>query len=64
MAHSGQDDPRPMVSYVSDCDPAAWQMPVSIARKLQAFIFLIWNSRSGMLLHPDRVRELRLPVSP
>lgn len=38
MARVGADDGRPMVVfYFSDCDPAGWQMPVSVARKLQAF---------------------------
>ena len=31
-------DPRKMIVFtISDCDPAGWQMPISIARKLQAF---------------------------
>lgn len=53
-AQSGQDDPRPVVVFcVSDCDPAGWQMPISIARSWKPSrlrIFLIWNSRSGVLL--------------
>ena len=24
------------VFYFADCDPAGWQMPISVARKLQA----------------------------
>jgi hypothetical protein len=38
MAKTGAQDGRPMmVLYFSDCDPAGWQMPVSVGRKLQAF---------------------------
>jgi hypothetical protein len=38
MAQVGADDGRPMVVLCfSDADPAGWQMPISIARKLQAF---------------------------
>lgn len=38
MATSAVADGRPMVVLCfSDADPAGWQMPVSIARKLQAF---------------------------
>jgi hypothetical protein len=38
MASIGAEDGRPMVVFCfSDCDPAGWQMPISIGRKLQAF---------------------------
>jgi hypothetical protein len=38
MARVGAEDGRPMVVMCfSDADPAGWQMPISIARKLQAF---------------------------
>ncbi len=37
MAQSAARDGRPMVVfYFHDCDPSGWQMPVSLARKLQA----------------------------
>ncbi|HEY3034415.1 MAG TPA: hypothetical protein VGJ54_07135, partial [Streptosporangiaceae bacterium] len=37
MARIGAQDGRPMVVLCfSDADPAGWQMPISIARKLQA----------------------------
>jgi hypothetical protein len=37
MARVGAEDGRPMVVVCfSDADPAGWQMPISIARKLQA----------------------------
>ncbi len=38
MARVGADDGRPMrVLYFSDADPSGWQMPISVARKLQGF---------------------------
>jgi hypothetical protein len=38
MAKVGAEDGRPMVVMCfSDADPAGWQMPLSISRKLQAF---------------------------
>jgi hypothetical protein len=38
MAVTGAEDGRPMVVLCfSDADPAGWQMPISISRKLQAF---------------------------
>lgn len=38
MARIGAEDGRPMVVVCfSDADPSGWQMPISIARKLQAF---------------------------
>jgi hypothetical protein len=43
MASEGAADGRPMVVFCfSDCDPAGWQMPISIARKLQAFGALLF----------------------
>jgi hypothetical protein len=38
MATNGAEDGRPLIVFtVSDFDPAGWQMPISIGRKLQAF---------------------------
>ena len=38
IAHRAATDGRPaVVLYFADADPAGWQMPVSVARKLQAF---------------------------
>ena len=38
LAADAASDGRPLVVlYFADCDPAGWQMPVSVARKLQAF---------------------------
>ena len=34
---AAEDGRHMVVSTVSDCDPSGWQMPISIARKLQAF---------------------------
>jgi hypothetical protein len=69
MAKSTGDDPRPMIVFtISDCDPAGWQMPVSIARKLQAFKVhnfpdMCFQVRRTALLF-DHVKEFRLPGSP
>jgi hypothetical protein len=69
MASAAADDGRPMVVlYFSDADPAGWQMPISVARKLQALKVLL----SGMpdfevrrvALTPDQVREHGLPSTP
>jgi hypothetical protein len=69
MAKVGAGDGRPMVVVCfSDADPAGWQMPVSIARKLQAFRegwfadlrFLVLRAA----LTPDQVREYGLPSTP
>lgn len=41
LAKVGAEDGRPMVVfYFSDADPAGWQMPISVSRKLQAFTAL------------------------
>jgi hypothetical protein len=69
MARVGAADGRPMVVFTfSDCDPAGWQMPISIGRKLQAFKTLLFKEldfevyRVG--LTPDHVREYGLPSTP
>lgn len=69
MARNGADDGRPMVVLCfSDADPAGWQMPISIGRKLQAFTTnlypqLDWQVRR-VALTPDQVREHGLPSTP
>jgi hypothetical protein len=69
MAKDGASDGRPMQIFtLSDCDPAGWQMPVSIGRKLQAlhdlsFPTLQFALRPIALTH-DQVRELGLPSTP
>jgi hypothetical protein len=69
MAKAGAEDGRPMIVFaISDCDPAGWQMPISIARKLQAFKSsqfpeLEFQVRRVALI-PDQVREYGLPSTP
>ena len=69
MAQTAAADGRPMVVlYFADCDPAGWQMPVSVGRKLQAFKASLFPNlefevhRVG--LTPDQVREYGLPSTP
>jgi hypothetical protein len=69
MARVGAEDGRPMVVlYFADCDPAGWQMPISVSRKLQAFQVTLFPDldfevhRVG--LTPDQVREYGLPSTP
>jgi hypothetical protein len=62
-------DGRPLVLFtVSDCDPAGYQMPISIGRKLQAFKDLLFPKLKfevvPVALTPDQVRELDLPSTP
>jgi hypothetical protein len=69
MARTAAEDGRRMVVfYLSDCDPSGWQMPVSLARKLQALEVLLfegmeWEVRP-ICLTPDQVREYGLPYAP
>lgn len=69
MAKNAAEDGRPMVMFTfSDCDPAGWQMPVSIGRKLQAlkegfFPDLEFQVRPVGLL-PEHVKEYGLPSTP
>jgi hypothetical protein len=69
MAKAAVDDGRPLVAlYFADCDPSGWNMPISLARKLQAFrqnvlpelVFRI--HRVGVL--PAHVIERELPETP
>jgi hypothetical protein len=69
MARIGAEDGRPMVVLCfSDCDPAGWQMPISIGRKLQAFQTLEFPDLAfevqRVALTPDQVREHDLPYTP
>jgi hypothetical protein len=69
MASEGAGDGRTMIVLtVSDCDPAGWQMPISIARKLQAFQALEFADLSFQVhrvgLLPEQVRDLDLPSTP
>jgi hypothetical protein len=69
MAEIGAEDGRRMVVfYLADCDPAGWQMAVSVARKLQAFKALEFPELDfevrRVALLPDQVREYGLPSTP
>jgi hypothetical protein len=69
MARTGSEDGRPMVVlYFSDADPSGWQMPISVARKLQALKTLEFPGLNFEVhraaLTPDQVREYGLPDSP
>jgi hypothetical protein len=69
MAKDADADGRPLVVFtLSDCDPAGHQMPVSIARKLQALRDLLFNDLTfevvPVALTVEQVRELGLPSTP
>jgi hypothetical protein len=69
IAKEASEDGRPLVLFtLSDCDPAGHQMPVSIARKLQAFADLFFPSLTfevvRIALTPEQVREEDLPSTP
>ncbi|HRD60451.1 MAG TPA: hypothetical protein PLZ93_00520 [Nocardioides sp.] len=69
MASRGARDGRPLVVlYFSDCDPAGWQMPISVGRKLQAFRATLFPELEVQVrrvaLMPDQVREHALPSTP
>jgi hypothetical protein len=69
IAKIGAADGRPMVIlYFADCDPAGWQMPISVGRKLQAFKTLLFPDlvyeMHRVALTPDQVRTYDLPVTP
>lgn len=69
IAKTGAEDGRPMVVMCfCDADPAGWQMPISIARKLQAFQTLRFADLDFQVhrvgLTPDQVREFDLPSTP
>ena len=69
MAEVGARDGRPLVVFtICDCDPAGWQMMLSIARKLQAFRDLLFPELRFQLrqvgLTPEQVRTYGLPSTP
>jgi hypothetical protein len=70
MAETAADDGRELVVAVfADCDPAGYQMSVSIGHKLRAFRDLHYpNSLSFRVITPtltvDQVKELGLPSTP
>jgi hypothetical protein len=69
IAKDASEDGRPMVMFtMADCDPAGYQMSVSIGRKLQAFRDLLFPKLRfevvPVALTVDQVRELELPSTP
>ena len=69
MAKVGAEDGRAMVVlYFVDADPAGWQMPISVGRKLQAFRASLFPELDFQVhrvaLTPDQVRTHRLPSAP
>jgi hypothetical protein len=69
MAKTGAEDGRPMAVFVfADCDPAGYQMSVSIAHKLRAFKEGWFPDLDFRVLAPgltvDQVREFALPSTP
>jgi hypothetical protein len=69
MCKAGANDGRKMIVLtLSDFDPSGWQMPVSIARKAQAFKDLFFPDLEYEI-HPvslllEQVVELDLPSTP
>jgi hypothetical protein len=69
IAEEANADGRPLVLFtLSDCDPAGHQMPVSIARKLQAFADLFFHDLRfevvRVALTPEQVKAEDLPSTP
>jgi hypothetical protein len=69
IAKDAAEDGRPLVMFtLSDCDPAGHQMPVSIARKLQAFRDMFFKDLKfevvRVALTPEQVRAENLPSTP
>jgi hypothetical protein len=69
LAEAAARDSRPLVVlYFSDCDPSGWNMPIEVARKLQAFKTLHFPELEFQChraaLTPDQVRRYGLPISP
>jgi hypothetical protein len=67
-ARAAQDGRPTVVFYFSDFDPAGNQMPVSVARKLQALRDLLYPDLDiqvhQVALTHDQVRDLGLPSTP
>jgi hypothetical protein len=69
IAKEANEDGRPLVMFtLADCDPAGWQIPVSIGRKLQAFKDLFFpDMRFEVVpigLTPEQVKKEKLPSTP
>ena len=65
MARAAGQDGRPfVVFYFADCDPAGWQMGISVSRKLQALKILLPGMPDfevyRVALLPAQVREYGL----
>jgi hypothetical protein len=67
-SHMAEDGRPAIVFYFSDADPAGWQMPISVARKLQAFRDLRFPDLSiqvhPVALTPEQVESYGLPSTP
>ncbi len=65
---AAQDDRPTVIFYVSDCDPAGWQMVASVSRKLQALKVMLFPQLDVSVFHvgltPDQVRQHGLPSTP
>jgi hypothetical protein len=69
MAKNGAEDGRRLIIFtVADFDPAGWQMPVSIGRKLQAFHDLLFPDLEfevrPIALTREQAEQLNLPSTP
>jgi hypothetical protein len=69
MAAAAAADGRPLVvCYFADADPSGWQMPISLARKLQAFKALSFPELEfrvhRVALTPEQVVLYGLPSTP
>jgi hypothetical protein len=69
MAKTGAEDGREMVVFIfSDCDPAGYQMAVSIGHKLRAFSDSLFPDLRFRVvpacLSVEQVKELGLPSTP
>ena len=69
MAKTGADDAREMIVLVlADCDPAGYQMSVSIGHKLRALHDSLFPGLRFSLIAPcltvEQVRDLGLPSTP
>ncbi len=67
-ARSANDGRKLAVLYFADCDPAGWQMLVSVGQKLRAFGDAHYPDLEfevhRVALTPDQVREYGLPSTP
>jgi hypothetical protein len=69
IARRAAEDGRPLIIlYFSDFDPSGWQMPVSVARKIQGHIRYRFPKLDARVIRValtlDQVNEFKLPDSP